>query len=83
MAKIESIKIRYPDKFGIKDKLRNGQTHSPEFLDLTLKSYELFSFLRNETLSITESLRTNQNVNIFQNLLLLLLEQCQTGILLK
>ena len=70
MAKIESIKIRYPDKFGIKDKLRNGQTHSPEFLDLTLKSYELFSFLRNETLSITESLRTNQNVNILDHQIL-------------
>ena len=70
MAKIESIKIRYPDKFGIKDKLRNGKTHSPEFLDLTLKSYELFSFLRNETLSITESLRTNQNVNILDHQIL-------------
>ena len=70
MTKIESIKIRYPDKFGIKDRLRNGQTHSPEFLDLTLKSYELFSFLRNETLSITESLRTNQNVNILDHQIL-------------
>lgn len=70
MAKIESIKIRYPDKFGIKDKLRNGKTHSSEFLDLTLKSYELLSFLRNETLSIIESLRTNQNVNILDHQIL-------------
>ena len=70
MTTIENIRTRYPDEFGIKDKLRNGQTHSSEFLDLTLKSYELFSFLRNATLSITESLRTNQNVNILDHQIL-------------
>jgi len=70
LTTIENIRTRYPDEFGIKDKLRNGQTHSSEFLDLTLKSYELFSFLRNATLSITESLRTNQNVNILDHQIL-------------
>ena len=70
MTKLENIKTRYPDKFGIKEKLRNGQIHSSEFLDLTLKSYELLSFLRNETLSITESLRTSQNVNILDHQIL-------------
>ena len=70
MTKLENIKTRYPDKFGIKEKLRNGQTHSSEFLDLTLKSYELLSFLRNETLSVTESLRTSQNVNILDHQIL-------------
>ena len=70
MTKLENIKTRYPDKFGIKEKIRNGQTHSSEFLDLTLKSYELLSFLRNETLSVTESLRTSQNVNILDHQIL-------------
>ena len=44
---IENVKIRFPDKFGINNKLRQSQTHNSEFLDLTLKSYQILSFLKN------------------------------------
>ena len=67
MTSLENIKIKYPDKFGINEKLRQSQTHNPEFLELTLKSYEILSYLKNEKLSITESLRTNKNVSIFDH----------------
>ena len=67
---LENIKIRYPDKFGINEKLRNSKLHNPEFLDLTLKSYEILSFLKNEKLSITVSLRTNKNVTMFDHQIL-------------
>lgn len=68
--KLENIKINYPDKFGINSKLRQTQIHNPEFLDLTLQSYEILSYLKNEKLSITESLRTNKNVSIFDHQIL-------------
>jgi SNF2 family DNA or RNA helicase len=67
LTSLENIKIKYPDKFGINEKLRQSQTHNPEFLELTLKSYEILSYLKNEKLSITESLRTNKNVSIFDH----------------
>ena len=67
---LENIKIRYPDKFGINEKLRQSQIHNPEFLDLTLKSYEILSFLKNEKLSIIDSLRTNKNVSMFDHQIL-------------
>lgn len=70
MTTLENIKIQYPDKFGINAKLRLSQTHNPEFLELTLKSYEILSFLKNEKLSITESLRANKNVSIFDHQIL-------------
>lgn len=70
MAKLEIIKTRFPDKFGIKEKLRNNQLHNPEFLELTLKSYKIFSHLQNQKLSIIESLRTNKNVSIFDHQIL-------------
>jgi SNF2 family DNA or RNA helicase len=67
---IENVKIRFPDKFGINNKLRQSQTHNSEFLDLTLKSYQILSFLKNEKLSITASLRSNKNVTIFDHQIL-------------
>lgn len=67
---LDNIKIKFPDKFGINEKLRLSQIHNPEFLELTLKSYNLFSYLKNEKLSITESLRTNKNVSIFDHQIL-------------
>jgi len=70
MTVLENINIRYPDKFGINEKLRQSKMHNPEFLELTLKSYEILSFLKNEKLSITESLRTNKNVSIFDHQIL-------------
>ena len=54
----------------LNEKLRQSRTHNPEFLDITLKSYEILSFLKNEKLSITESLRTNKNVSIFDHQIL-------------
>ena len=70
MTALENIKIKFPDRFGINEKLRQSKTHNPDFLDLTLKSYEILSFLKNEKLSITESLRTNKNVSIFDHQIL-------------
>jgi len=70
LVKLEIIKTRFPDKFGIKEKLRNNQLHNPEFLELTLKSYKILSYLKNQKLSITESLRTNKNVSIFDHQIL-------------
>ncbi len=70
MTSLENIKIKYPDKFGINEKLRQSKIHNPEFLELTLKSYEILSFLKNEKLSITESLRANKNVSIFDHQIL-------------
>jgi SNF2 family DNA or RNA helicase len=70
MDALDEIKIRYPDKFGINAKLRQTQTHNPEFLNLTLQSYQILSFLKNEKLSIAESLRTNKNVSIFAHQIL-------------
>ena len=67
---LENIKTRFPDKFGINEKLRQSQIHNPEFLDLTLQSYQILSFLKNDKLSITESLRTNKNVSIFDHQIL-------------
>lgn len=70
MTSLENIRIQYPDKIGINAKLRLSQTHNPEFLELTLKSYEILSFLKNEKLSITESLKANKNVSIFDHQIL-------------
>ena len=67
MTDTENIRIQYPDKFGIKEKLRNDLKHNPEFLELTLKSHELLSLLQNQKLAITESLRVNKNVSIFEH----------------
>ena len=67
MTDTENIRIQYPDKFGIKEKLRNNLEHNPEFLELTLKSHELLSLLQNQKLAITESLRVNKNVSIFEH----------------
>ena len=70
MPEIENIKTTFPDNFGIKDMLRHCKTQNSEFLDLTLKSYEIFSHLKNQKLSITESLKANQNVSIFAHQIL-------------
>jgi len=70
MSELENIKIRFPDKFGINEKLRNKQVHNSEFLDLTLQSYKILAFLKNEKLAITESLKANKNVSIFDHQIL-------------
>ena len=55
MNKIENIKTRFPDNFGIKDKLRNNQIQNPGFLEIMLKSYPILTYLKEQNLSITES----------------------------
>ena len=70
MAKIENIKTVFPDPFGIKNRLRHGHTHNEEFLDLALKSYQLLYRLQNQELNIAESLKSNQNVSIFDHQIL-------------
>ena len=64
---IENIKTTFPDSFGIKDMLRHYKIQNTEFLDLTLKSYDILLHLKNQKLSITESLKINENVSIFDH----------------
>ena len=64
---IENIKTTFPDSFGIKDMLRHYKIQNPEFLDLTLKSYDILLHLKNQKLSITDSIKTNENVSIFDH----------------
>lgn len=70
MPDIERIKTRFPDDFEIKGTLRNGKIQNPEFLDLCLKSYQVFAHLKNQKLSIAESLKTNENVTVFDHQIL-------------
>lgn len=67
MVKIENIKTIFPDNFGIKNRLRNNNLHNPEFLDLTIKSYNILAELKEQKLSITESLKTNKNIHLFDH----------------
>lgn len=67
MAKIEHVRTIFPDSFEIHDRLRNYHTHNSEFLRLTLESYRLLADLKKQKLSITESLKTNKNINIFDH----------------
>lgn len=64
---LENITTRYPDDFGIKDVLRKGTTQNPQFLDLTLKSYDLHLRLQKQELSISESIKTSENVSVFDH----------------
>ena len=68
--RIEDVKTMFPDRFGIKDKLRMGMTQNPEFLTLTLKAYELYHRLQDQDLSITESIKANENVSVFDHQIL-------------
>ncbi len=70
MTKLENIKTTFPDNSGIKDMLRNNKTQNSEFFDLTLKAYDILSQLKNQKLSITESLNANENVTIFDHQIL-------------
>ena len=70
MTNIKNIKTTFPDNFGIKDRLRNNQTQNPEFLELTLKSYQILAHLKEQPLAITESLKSNRNVNIYDHQIL-------------
>ena len=69
MPKIKT-KTTFPDRFGIKDNLRNKKNINSEFLNLVLDSYKILSELKSQKLSITESLNTNENISIFDHQIL-------------
>ena len=68
--RIEDVRIIFPDKFGIKDRLRAGMTQNPEFLTLTLKAYDLHLRLQEQDLSIAESIKASENVSVFDHQIL-------------
>ena len=68
--RIEDVRTIFPDKFGIKDKLRTGMVQNPEFLTLTLKAYDLRLRLQEQELSIAESIKTSENVSVFEHQIL-------------
>lgn len=70
MTRLDNVKIIFPDKFGIKDTLRSGNTQNSEFFNVTLKSYDILSSIKNQKLSIVDSLKANQNVSIFDHQIL-------------
>ena len=67
---LENIKTIFSDNFGIKNKLRDNTTNNSNFLDLTLKSYEIMDHMKKQNLSIIKSLKINGNVNIFDHQIL-------------
>jgi len=67
IPKIENIKTRFPDNFGIKDSLRNNRIQNPEFLELTLNSYDILASLKEQSLSISEYLKRNNSISIFDH----------------
>ncbi len=67
---IEDVRTIFPDKFGIKDRLRTGTAQNPEFLTLALKAYGLYLRLQEQDLSITEAVRASENVSVFDHQIL-------------
>ena len=70
MQEIENVRTIFPDRFGIKNVLRGGVLKNPEFLELTLKSYQILQMLKDQKLSISDSLKANKNVSIFDHQIL-------------
>ena len=70
IMQIEYIRTIFPDEFGIKDKLRQGVMQNTEFLDLTLKSHNLYIRLQRQELAIAESIKSNENVSVFDHQIL-------------
>lgn len=66
----ETVSIRTPDKYNILDTLCEKKLKNPEFLDLTLKAFKLITLLKNQKLVISESLKVNKNVNMFDHQIL-------------
>lgn len=65
-----SLTIRTPDTYHMLDSLFEKKIKNSEFLELTLKAFEIESILKEQQLSITESLRANKNVSIFDHQIL-------------
>ena len=70
IVNLENIETIFSDNFGIKNKLRDNTTSNSNFLDLTLKSYEIMAHMKKQNLSIIKSLKINRNVNIFDHQIL-------------
>ncbi|MDE0526738.1 MAG: SNF2-related protein [Thaumarchaeota archaeon] len=70
ISRIDDVRTVFPDRFGIKDKLRTGTVQNPEFLTLTLKAYDLRLRLHEQELSIAESIKTSENVSVFDHQIL-------------
>ena len=70
MAKIENIEVKTPDKYHILDSLFGKKLRNREFFDLTLKAFQISSSVKEKKLGITESLRANKNVTLFDHQIL-------------
>ena len=67
MTKIENIKTTFPDTFGIIDNLKKNNIRNSQFLKLALKSYNIISQMKDQKLSVMDTLKTNENVNIYDH----------------
>ena len=70
MSYDNTITVRTPDKYNILNSLFEKKIRNPEYLELTLKAFELSSSLKEQKLTITESLKTNKNVSLFDHQIL-------------
>lgn len=66
----EEIQIRFSDRYDVKEKLRKQKFDNFSSFELTLLSYQILSQLNNEKLSILSSLKSNQNLSVFDHQIL-------------
>lgn len=66
----EEIQIRFSDRYDVKEKLRKQKFDDFSNFELTLLSYQILSQLNNEQLSILSSLKSNQNLSVFDHQIL-------------
>ena len=66
----EEIQIRFSDRYDVKEKLRKQKFDDFSKFELTLLSYQILSQLNNEKLSILSSLKSNQNLDVFDHQIL-------------
>lgn len=64
---IEEIQTRFTDRYDVKEKLRKHKFDDFSNFELTLLSYQILSQLNNEKLSVISSLKSNQNLSIFDH----------------
>jgi len=70
MSEIENIEIKTPDRYHILDSLFDKKLRNTEFFELTLKAFQITSTVKEKKLAITESLRVNKNVSLFDHQIL-------------
>jgi len=66
----EEIQIRFSDRYDVKEKLRKQKFDDFSNFELTLLSYQILSQFNNEKLSILSSLKSNQNLSVFDHQIL-------------